>query len=96
MAVRGWRSLSPFACKGDGMTNIRKWLLLKVGFLVGVFCLALRGLDLREVDRPAGGLLVTVPGVAICFVAVWARTWRWHYLLRPIKRVRWARCSPSS
>jgi uncharacterized protein (TIRG00374 family) len=28
-----------------------------------------------------------LPGVAIYFVAVWARTWRWHYLLRPLKRI---------
>ena len=28
-----------------------------------------------------------VPGVAVYFVAVWARTWRWHYLLRPLKRI---------
>jgi uncharacterized protein (TIRG00374 family) len=26
-----------------------------------------------------------LPGVAVYFVAVWARTWRWHYLLRPLK-----------
>jgi uncharacterized protein (TIRG00374 family) len=29
-----------------------------------------------------------VPGVAVYFVAVWARAWRWHYLLRPIKSIR--------
>lgn len=91
MAVRGWRSLSPFACKGDGMTNIRKWLLLVVGLLVsGVFLyLALRGLNLREVwiDLQGANYWWLVPGVAVYFVAVWARTWRWHYLLRPIKRV---------
>jgi uncharacterized protein (TIRG00374 family) len=28
-----------------------------------------------------------VPGVAIYFVAVWARAWRWHYLLKPIKPI---------
>src|SRR5512136_1747207 len=27
------------------------------------------------------------PGVAVYFVAVWARAWRWHYLLRPIKAI---------
>ena len=25
-----------------------------------------------------------LPGVAVYFCAVWARAWRWHYLLRPI------------
>lgn len=28
-----------------------------------------------------------VPGVAVYFVAVWARAWRWHYLLRPLKSI---------
>jgi uncharacterized protein (TIRG00374 family) len=28
-----------------------------------------------------------LPGVAVYFVAVWARAWRWHYLLRPVKRI---------
>ena len=28
-----------------------------------------------------------LPGVAVYFVAVWARAWRWHYLLRPVKAV---------
>jgi uncharacterized protein (TIRG00374 family) len=27
------------------------------------------------------------PGVAVYFVAVWVRAWRWHYLLKPIKKV---------
>lgn len=26
-----------------------------------------------------------LPGIAIYFVAVWVRAWRWHYLLRPLK-----------
>lgn len=29
-----------------------------------------------------------IPGVAVYFVAVWARAWRWHYLLRPIKSIK--------
>ncbi len=29
-----------------------------------------------------------IPGVAVYFVAVWVRAWRWHYLLRPIKHIR--------
>ena len=29
-----------------------------------------------------------VPGVAVYFVAVWARAWRWHYLLKPIKSIQ--------
>jgi uncharacterized protein (TIRG00374 family) len=29
-----------------------------------------------------------LPGVAVYFVAVWARAWRWHYLLKPIKPIK--------
>ena len=35
-----------------------------------------------------------MPGVAVYFVAVWARTWRWHYLLRPVKPVALGRLFP--
>ncbi len=28
-----------------------------------------------------------VPGIAVYFVGVWARAWRWHYLLRPVKSI---------
>lgn len=28
-----------------------------------------------------------IPGVAVYFVALWVRAWRWHYLLRPVKAI---------
>jgi len=28
-----------------------------------------------------------IPGVAVYFIALWARSWRWHYLLRPLKAI---------
>jgi len=28
-----------------------------------------------------------IPGVAVYFLGVWARAWRWHYLLRPVKPI---------
>jgi uncharacterized protein (TIRG00374 family) len=28
-----------------------------------------------------------LPGIAVYFVGVWVRSWRWHYLLRPVKDV---------
>ena len=28
-----------------------------------------------------------IPGIAVYFVAVWIRAWRWHYLLGPIKKI---------
>lgn len=35
-----------------------------------------------------------IPGVLVYFGAVWARTWRWHYMLRHIKPVSVARLFP--
>src|SRR5512144_3331186 len=28
-----------------------------------------------------------LPGIAVYFVGVWVRAWRWHYLLGPIKKI---------
>lgn len=35
-----------------------------------------------------------IPGVAVYFFGVWARTWRWHYMLRPIQKVPLTRLFP--
>jgi uncharacterized protein (TIRG00374 family) len=50
---------------------------------------ALRGFQLAEaweIIRSAHYWWL-IPGVAIYFLAVVARAWRWHYLLRPIKSI---------
>ncbi len=57
---------------------------------------ALNGLKLSEmwgVVRQANYVWL-IPSVAVYFVAVWARTWRWHYLLRPLKSVPLGRLFP--
>jgi glycosyltransferase 2 family protein len=28
-----------------------------------------------------------IPGVAVYFIGVWVRSWRWHYMLRPLKKI---------
>ncbi len=35
-----------------------------------------------------------IPGVLVYFVALWARSWRWHYLLRPLKAIPTASMFP--
>ena len=35
-----------------------------------------------------------LPGVAVYFVAVWIRSWRWHYLIKPIKPVSTVKMFP--
>lgn len=80
------------------MRRWRRWLLLVIGLGVSaVFLyLALEGLNLQEVwiDLQSANYWWLIPGVVIYFVAVWARTWRWHYLLRPIRRVPLSRLFP--
>ncbi len=58
--------------------------------------LALRGLELAEVwhDLRAANYWWLLPGVAVYFVAVWARTWRWDYMLRPLKHIPLRRLFP--
>jgi hypothetical protein len=69
------------------MKRWRFWIGL---LLSGLFMyLALRGLRLDDVWEPlttaAYGWLL--PGVGVYFLAVWVRAWRWHYLLRPVKKI---------
>ncbi|RME84836.1 MAG: UPF0104 family protein [Caldilineae bacterium] len=77
---------------------VLKRLLFWVGILVSVFFLnvALRELRLQEfwhVVRSARYIWI-VPGVLVYFFGVWARTWRWHYMLRPFKIVSLRRLFP--
>jgi uncharacterized protein (TIRG00374 family) len=67
-------------------------LILSAGFLY----LALRGLGLAEIWEPLKSARYwwLLPGVAVYFVGVWVRTWRWHYLLRPVKPVPTPRMFP--
>ncbi|MGQ0600383.1 MAG: lysylphosphatidylglycerol synthase transmembrane domain-containing protein [Anaerolineales bacterium] len=62
-----------------------------VGVIISVvfLWLALNGLHLGDVWEAlkTANLWWLIPGVAVYFVAVWARAWRWHYLLKPIKNI---------
>jgi glycosyltransferase 2 family protein len=76
---------------------MKKWQFW-LGVLISVvfIWLALRGLRLDQfwgAVRSANYWWL-IPGIAVYFVAVWARAWRWHYLLRPIKDVPTATVFP--
>ncbi len=63
------------------------WLGLLISAVL--LYLALRGLHLEqvwEVIKTAHYLWI-IPGIAVYFVGVWVRAWRWHYLLRPLKPI---------
>ncbi len=73
--------------KSDTMKKWQFW----VGVLISVFFIwiSLRGLRLGEfweVVRSANYWWI-LPGIAVYFVGVWVRAWRWHYLLKPIKEI---------
>jgi glycosyltransferase 2 family protein len=79
-------------------TLLRKNWKILFGILVSIIfiLLALPGLHLGEVVYylKTADYRWIIPGVLVYFVAVWARTWRWHYLLRPLKAVPLSRLFP--
>ncbi len=69
------------------MKSWRFWL--GVAISVVFMWLALRGLGLDDLGQAIAGanLWWLAPGVAVYFLGVWARAWRWHYLLHPIRPI---------
>lgn len=69
---------------------MKKWQFW-LGLAISIFFvyLALRGLDLAHVWQAmkSANYIWLLPGVAVYFVGVWVRSWRWHYLLRPLKKI---------
>jgi uncharacterized protein (TIRG00374 family) len=76
------------------LTRWQLWL----GILISAFFLwlALRGLKLDDVWKAlqVGNYGWLIPSVAVYFLAVWARTWRWHYMLLPLKDITLRRLFP--
>lgn len=76
---------------------MKRWQLW-LGILVSaVFLwLALRGLELNQVwdDIRSATYWWLIPGVLAYFVGVWVRTWRWDYMLRPVKHMPVSRLFP--
>ncbi|MCB0161188.1 MAG: flippase-like domain-containing protein, partial [Caldilineaceae bacterium] len=71
---------------------------MAIGLAISFFFiyLALPGLHVAEVTaalRTANYWWI-LPGVAVFFVGLWFRTWRWHYMLQHIKPVPVPRLFP--
>lgn len=70
---------------------MKRNLQLVIGFAISaVFIyMALPGLHFREVwsSLRSANYWWLLPGIAVFFVGLWVRTWRWHYMLRTIKLV---------
>lgn len=80
------------------MSRMKRWqfwlgLLISLVFLY----LALKGLQLQELGAAIrdANYIWLIPGVTVYFVAVWARAWRWHYLLRPLKSLKISELFPT-
>lgn len=69
-----------------------------LGVAISIFFLyfALRGLQLGDVwqEMLKANYWWLIPGIIVYFMGVWARAWRWHYLIRPIKSVPTVRMFP--
>jgi uncharacterized protein (TIRG00374 family) len=76
---------------------LKRWQFWLGVVISAVFLyLALRGLELDKawLAMRTANYWWIVPGVLVYFFGVWARTWRWHYMLRPIKAVSLVRLFP--
>lgn len=69
------------------MKSWKFWL----GVLISVVCLywALHEKDFPSIweSLKTAQYLWILPGIAVYFVAVYVRSWRWHYMLRPLKKI---------
>lgn len=69
---------------------MRRWQFW-LGIIISLLFLylGLRGLRLEDVWDALQGAVYwwLIPGVGVYFIGVWARTWRWHYLLQPVKAI---------
>jgi glycosyltransferase 2 family protein len=70
---------------------MKKWMFW-LGILISAVLLyfSMRKLNLAEAWEAlkTAKYLWLIPGIAVYFVAVWVRAWRWHYMLRPLKKIK--------
>ena len=59
--------------------------------------IALQKVNLQEIWNviKAANFWWLIPSIAVYFIGVWARAWRWRYLLRPIKEIPTSRLFPT-
>jgi hypothetical protein len=77
---------------------IKRWQFWLGLVISAVFLyIALRGMHIQEVWNviKAAQFWWLIPSIAVYFLGVWARSWRWKYLLRPIKEIPTKRLFPT-
>lgn len=72
----------------SGMKRWQLWAGIAISLVFVYF--ALRGLKINELGEAfrQANYWWLLPGVLLYFIGVFVRSWRWHYLLRPIKNIR--------
>jgi glycosyltransferase 2 family protein len=69
---------------------LKRWQFW-VGILISAAFLywALKNWDLVLIFKyvKEAQYLWLIPGIGVYFIGVWVRAWRWHYLLRPLKKI---------
>ena len=69
----------------------RRWIVFTIGIVVGGVLLwySLRDLQLDEVWTTVrqANYWWLIPAVAVYFISVWFRSWRWGFLLRSSKKI---------
>lgn len=87
-----------FCQDGNGRIHTMKRWQVWLGILISAVFLyiALRGLKLEEFGATLRQAQYwwLLPGITVYFLGVWVRSWRWHYLLQPIKSISTARLFP--
>ncbi|MBT3320830.1 MAG: flippase-like domain-containing protein [Anaerolineae bacterium] len=80
------------------MEKLKKNIPIIFGVAISAFFLwlALRGLKLDEVGEVVAeaNYIWLIPGVLVYFIGVWIRSWRWHFLLKPLKQIPTKRMFP--
>jgi uncharacterized protein (TIRG00374 family) len=77
---------------------MRRWIFWAgIAISLVLLVVSLQGLRLGDVwlALQQAEWIWVAPGIAVYFVAVGVRTWRWSYLLRPAKRVSVAKLYPT-
>jgi glycosyltransferase 2 family protein len=74
----------------------RFYLILGIIISAAFLWWALSGLELDQVwdDMRGADYWWLLPSVAVYFIGVWVRTWRWDYMLRPLKPIPVRRLFP--
>jgi uncharacterized protein (TIRG00374 family) len=67
------------------MKRWQLWLGIVISLVFLIWTLA--GIDLRKLweSLKYANYLWLIPGLLVYYLALWARAWRWHYLLKPVK-----------